>query len=144
GLNTASRDMVTSLFQKSGLPGQVMDTNRPAGSIYDWGSTGRNVGMDAAKGDWLLFPDDDDVYVPNAFQTIRAAVNQSNRHQGQAPITQGQANARADAQAPITHMFRVSYNLGPHPSHAIVLPPRDWGGSLESGIAGQCLCVCNS
>ena len=36
----------------------------------DWGATQRNLGMSRAKNDYLLFIDDDDIFVPLAFQTI--------------------------------------------------------------------------
>jgi hypothetical protein len=40
----------------------------------DMGATPRTRGMLQASGDWLLFMDDDDVYLPNAFDLIRAAL----------------------------------------------------------------------
>lgn len=45
----------------------------------DFGSTPRNRGMDEARGDLLLFMDDDDVYRPGAFEAIRSAAA---RHPG--------------------------------------------------------------
>jgi glycosyltransferase involved in cell wall biosynthesis len=39
-----------------------------------WGYPQRQRGIDVARGDYLLFIDDDDVYTPGAFEKIRAAV----------------------------------------------------------------------
>ena len=36
----------------------------------------RNAGLDAAKGEWVLFMDDDDWYLPGAFSKIAEAVKQ--------------------------------------------------------------------
>jgi hypothetical protein len=41
-----------------------------------WGHSSRNRAMRWAKGDWLLFMDDDDVYTPDAFQIVRAGIGQ--------------------------------------------------------------------
>jgi len=35
----------------------------------------RNVGLDIARGEWILFMDDDDWYLPGAFEKIYEAVN---------------------------------------------------------------------
>lgn len=40
----------------------------------DMGATPRTRGMLQATGDWLLFMDDDDIYLPEAFQRIREAL----------------------------------------------------------------------
>lgn len=39
-----------------------------------WGHKARNQLMRAARGDWLLFMDDDDMYTPGALDTVRGAV----------------------------------------------------------------------
>jgi glycosyltransferase involved in cell wall biosynthesis len=41
---------------------------------YNWGHPLRNRMMFLAKGDYLLHQDDDDVYTPNAFATIRSKI----------------------------------------------------------------------
>lgn len=43
----------------------------------DWGQTPRNEAMPQAKGDYLLFLDDDDVYLTGAFDVIRAALTEN-------------------------------------------------------------------
>lgn len=40
----------------------------------DWGHTPRNVMMASAKGDYILSIDDDDVYLPDALDFVRAAL----------------------------------------------------------------------
>jgi glycosyltransferase involved in cell wall biosynthesis len=42
-----------------------------------WGNSSRNRLMRQAKGDWLLFMDDDDAYTPDAFPVIRAKIAQA-------------------------------------------------------------------
>jgi glycosyltransferase involved in cell wall biosynthesis len=39
-----------------------------------WGHASRNLMMDVARGDYLLFLDDDDAFVPDALQKVRSAV----------------------------------------------------------------------
>jgi glycosyltransferase involved in cell wall biosynthesis len=39
----------------------------------DWGATPRTLGMCVARGDYVLFMDDDDVYLPGAFDAVRRA-----------------------------------------------------------------------
>lgn len=39
-----------------------------------WGHAQRNLGMEQAKGDYLAFIDDDDIYLPGAFQAMRRAI----------------------------------------------------------------------
>lgn len=40
----------------------------------DWGATPRTEGMRKATGDYLMFMDDDDLYLPGAFAAVRAAL----------------------------------------------------------------------
>lgn len=55
-----------------------------------WGHAARNRMMPRAKGDWLLFIDDDDIYLPGALDTVRDAVG---------PVAR-------------PHMFRMRYATG--------------------------------
>lgn len=41
-----------------------------------WGNAQRNLGMEKAQGDWLMFIDDDDIYTPDAFKYIDQALRQ--------------------------------------------------------------------
>ena len=38
---------------------------------WDWGNSARQEGQEKAKGDYVVFCDDDDVFVPGAFETMR-------------------------------------------------------------------------
>lgn len=76
--------LAANLFARSGLPGRCLE----APSSHDYGGTQRNMGMEEASGDHLLFMDDDDIFTPQAFATIRAAL----------------------CEAPdLPHLFRMSY-----------------------------------
>jgi glycosyltransferase involved in cell wall biosynthesis len=44
------------------------------GPSSDWGNTPRNYGIERAKGSHLVFMDDDDVYLPKAFEAFRRAI----------------------------------------------------------------------
>ena len=63
----ACRDNTANIARE--YSGKVIET--------DYGRAGlaRNAGLDAAIGDWVLFMDDDDWYLPGAFRTIANAVN---------------------------------------------------------------------
>lgn len=45
-----------------------------------WGHKARNQLMGACRGDCILFMDDDDVYVPGAWDVVRAALEQDDPH----------------------------------------------------------------
>jgi len=45
-----------------------------AGPHHDWGAAARTVGQSMAKGTHLLWQDDDDVYLPGAFDVIRREI----------------------------------------------------------------------
>lgn len=44
------------------------------GGTHAWGHPQRNFGMEMAEGEYLMFSQDDNVYAPDAFDTIRRAV----------------------------------------------------------------------
>ena len=46
----------------------------------DWGNSQRNFGMEKTRQPWLMFLDDDDVYVPDAFVHIQAAIKDEKPH----------------------------------------------------------------
>lgn len=54
----------------------LLDVNTDA----PWGHRARNRQMAVAKGDFLLFMDDDDTYVSGAFDAIRSKVTRSAMH----------------------------------------------------------------
>lgn len=56
------------VFAQSGLPGLCVATGKAA---HDFGATPRNLGMRLATANYLCFSDDDDVYLPGAFDAIR-------------------------------------------------------------------------
>src|SRR5262245_60390730 len=62
--------VAAELFRRSNLPGRCIQTER----TDDFGGSQRNLGMRLARGDYLLFMDDDDKYTANAFALIRAAL----------------------------------------------------------------------
>jgi Methyltransferase domain/Glycosyl transferase family 2 len=67
-------DWCHTVFQASGLPGRHVATFGPTG---DWGHTQRNWFMPCSRGNWLWHIDDDDVVLPGALATIRAALKAS-------------------------------------------------------------------
>lgn len=42
----------------------------------NWGNSQRDLGMKKARGRWLMFIDDDDIYVPDAFKHVLNAIGQ--------------------------------------------------------------------
>src|SRR5262245_34950248 len=58
------------LWHRAGLPGRYRETAPTA----DWGASQRNLGLDLARGTYLLFMDDDDAYLPGALAVMRRAV----------------------------------------------------------------------
>lgn len=46
----------------------------------NWGNEQRNLGIDKANGDWLMFIDDDDIFVPDAFIHVRQALTKRKPH----------------------------------------------------------------
>ena len=58
-------------FCGSGLPGWYLWTRHASN---DWGSSQRNYGMERARGDYLLFIDDDDVFLPGALSAFCAVL----------------------------------------------------------------------
>lgn len=44
---------------------------------YDWGATPRNAALDVAAGDAVAFMDDDDVYLPGAFEAMRRGLEEN-------------------------------------------------------------------
>lgn len=63
--------MAQEAFHRSGLPGVFLSVPGPNG---DWGHTPRNRALGRAQGDYLLFIDDDDIYVPGALTAVREAL----------------------------------------------------------------------
>lgn len=62
-----------ALFHAAGVPGRMEET----APSRDYGGSQRNRAMDLATGDYLLFMDDDDVFVPGAFAHIRAVLREA-------------------------------------------------------------------
>jgi hypothetical protein len=49
----------------------------PSGPHGDWGAAARTAGQDHASGTHLLWQDDDDVYLPGAFDSVRREIAQT-------------------------------------------------------------------
>jgi hypothetical protein len=73
GRPTLSRTLASIDIQRM-VPGDQTIVVHDDPPHRDWGAWARTEGMKQATGDFLLFMDDDDVYVPGAFDVIRAAV----------------------------------------------------------------------
>ncbi len=73
-LGDGEQQVARSLFEQFDLPGRYASVPGPS---RDWGSTPRNRGMLLARGDWLLFLDDDDAYAPGALTAVRSALAES-------------------------------------------------------------------
>jgi hypothetical protein len=67
------RPLAASLFRAFALRGCCVETKASG----DYGGRQRNRGMDLARGDYLLFMDDDDIYEADALATIRAALHEA-------------------------------------------------------------------
>lgn len=96
-----------------------------AGARHTWGHEQINVGLPLVGGDWVLCQDDDDVFTPDAFAAIRAAI------------------AALDVPRPLLFRFR-SYHGGRvyWDAHA----RESWArrGELPEGhIGGHCLVMPN-
>lgn len=63
--------LAEELWRQFGLPGRVLHLGGP---YHEPGDSLRNLALTQARGDWLLFMDDDDVYTPGAFDVIRQSV----------------------------------------------------------------------
>jgi glycosyltransferase involved in cell wall biosynthesis len=58
--------------RRMGLPCQYHEL--PDGPHHDYGAAARTRGMETARGRWLAFMDDDDVYLPGGLAAVRRAV----------------------------------------------------------------------
>lgn len=65
-------DSAHSAWAASGLPGRIVKV--AGGPHRDWGCTARNLVIPMASADYVCFIDDDDVYLPGAFDKIRSAL----------------------------------------------------------------------
>lgn len=52
----------------------------PDGPHHDWGARARNFGIELAKKVYITFMDDDDQYLPGAFQHIKTAIRKNPGH----------------------------------------------------------------
>jgi hypothetical protein len=59
-------------WDQAGLPGRLVVL--AAGPHRDWGAAARTAGQSMAQGTHLLWQDDDDFYVPGAFDVIRREI----------------------------------------------------------------------
>lgn len=80
-----SAEELVSSFNKQGtlgLEGELPRKPGPPQYVYfespgpkeDWGATPRNYAIERARGTHLVFMDDDDVYLPDAFVSFRKAI----------------------------------------------------------------------
>lgn len=82
-----------------------------------WGSLARDVGIQSARGQYLCFWDDDNLYEPHALATLYSAA------------------VLADIG-----VVQTRYRCRTHPGQAII--PRQWTGAFRSGdIDTMCVCV---
>lgn len=83
------------------------------GAAHSWGHEQFDRGLEEARGDWLLGNDDDDIWTPDAFAAIRAAI------------------AALDAPAPLLFRFRAHFGLTFWLERGLV---------AQGAIGGHCLC----
>lgn len=71
------------LWHQANVPGRYRET----AVTHDCGASQRNLALSLARGDVVLFMDDDDAYLPGSFAAIRKAL----------------------AEQPVPHVFRMRY-----------------------------------
>lgn len=74
----------------------------------EWGHAQRNLGMEMARGEYLSFMDDDDFYLPGAFQAMRKAIQE---HPGKPFLFKIKDEDRVIWQDPIPHFSNVSSQM---------------------------------
>jgi glycosyltransferase involved in cell wall biosynthesis len=57
---------------------------------WDWGNSGRQEGQEKAKGDYVVFCDDDDVFLPGSFDAMR---EWARRHPGRIGVFRRKSDA---------------------------------------------------
>lgn len=75
GRSTITRTVRSINSQNWTIPDEVIIVHDSA-PHNDWGAWARTEGMRRARGNYLLFMDDDDEYLPKAFEVIRKAIQQ--------------------------------------------------------------------
>lgn len=70
-----TQPVARALWDQMRLPGRYLEL----GTFRDWGHGQRNAAHPLARGDWLLYMDDDDTYAPDGLETVRQAVAEGPR-----------------------------------------------------------------